>query len=80
MTPVLRANLLKASLRVRTLAAEMRDQVVIVPSDVCKAITELCGIIDVIILSDTDPDAHINKAARKIRKGVRARPPQTEKP
>jgi hypothetical protein len=63
MTPVLRANLLKASLRIRTLAAEIRDQHVIVPSDVGKALTELCGIIDVIILSDTNPDAHINKAA-----------------
>jgi hypothetical protein len=58
MTPVLRANLLKASLHVRTLAAEMRDQVVIVPSDVGRAITELCAIID-IILMDINPYPNI---------------------
>ena len=74
MTPVLRANLLKASLRIRTLAAEMREQHVIVPSDVGKAIAELCGIIDVIILSDTNPYAHINHAAKKIRQGKKPRP------
>jgi hypothetical protein len=71
MTPVLRANLLKASLRVRTLAAEMRDQVVIVPSDVGKALTELCDIVDAIV-RDIDPYAAIMPNAEIDPSAVRA--------